>query len=118
MGSDKYVTLNISADFFSLDKMIITSSDPKDNSGRLGKGLINSLGLKAKARPKKYKKAKYAIRNVSKNDLSNIIRDFDKLPYKHYEMRRQKNEPTDSYFYPEIQLAKFMMRTDALNSHV
>ena len=43
--------------------------------------LITSLVLKAKARPKKYKKERYAIGNVSKKDPSNIIREFDKLPY-------------------------------------
>ena len=83
-GSDKYVTLNISLKFGSLDKMRITSSDPKDNSVRSVKGFITSLGLKAKAGPKKHKKSRYAIKNVSVKDLSKIIREFDMLPYKHY----------------------------------
>ena len=52
-GSDKYVTLDISLKFYSLDKMKITSSESKDNLGRSGKGLITSMGIKAKARPKK-----------------------------------------------------------------
>ena len=51
-GSDKYVTLEISLKSFSLDKIRITSSEPKDNLGRSGKGLITYLGLKAKARLK------------------------------------------------------------------
>ena len=59
---------------------------------------FTTLGLKAKARPKKYKKARYATRNISKKDLSKIIRDFEKLPYESYERRRPKHEPTDSYF--------------------
>ena len=58
----------------------------------------------------------YAILNVSKKDLSKIIREFEKLPYESYEKKRPKHEPTDSYFYPAIQLAKCMMRADALNS--
>ena len=66
--SNKYVTLDILLKFDSMDKMRITSSDPKDNLERSGKELITSLGLKAKASPKKYKKARYAIRNVSKKD--------------------------------------------------
>ena len=49
-GSDKYVTLDISLEFDSLDKMKIKSSESKDNLGRSGKGLITSLGLKVKAR--------------------------------------------------------------------
>ena len=50
-GSDKYVSLDISLQFNSLDKMRITSSDSRDNLGRSGKGLITYLGLKAKVRP-------------------------------------------------------------------
>ena len=80
-GSDKYFILDISFNFGSLDKMRITSSDPKDNLGRLGKGSITSLGIKSKARPNKYKKARYDIRIVSMKDLSKIIRKFEKLPY-------------------------------------
>ena len=79
-GSDKYITLDISLKVDSLDKMKITSSESKDNLGRSGKGLINYLGIKAKARPNKYKKARYSIRNVSKKDPSKIIREFEKLP--------------------------------------
>ena len=76
------------------------------------------MSLKAKLRPKKYKKAIYAIRNVIKKDLSKIIREFEKLPYKSYERRSTKYERTDSYFYPSRQLVKCMMRSDALNSHI
>ena len=75
--SDKYVTLDIPLKFDSLDRMKITSSDSKYNLGRSGKGLITSLGIKAKARPKKYKKERYAIINVSKKDISKIIREFE-----------------------------------------
>ena len=75
-GSDKYVTLDISLKFESLDKIRITYSESKDNCVRSGKGLIISLVIKSKARPKKYKKARYSIVNVSKKDLSNIIRVF------------------------------------------
>ena len=76
------------------------------------------MGLKAKSMSKRYKKARYAIWNVSKKYLSNIVKDLYKLPYKIYERRRPKREPIDSYFYQTIQLANFIMRDDALNSHV
>ena len=98
--------------------MRITSSESKDNLVRSGKGLITSLSIKSKSRPKKYRKARYAIGNVSKKDLSNIIREFYKLPYNSYESRRPKHEHIDSYFYLARQLVKCMMRYDALNSHV
>ena len=80
-GSDKYFTLDISFKFDSLYKMKIKSRESKLKLGRSGKGLITSLGLKAKARQHKYKKARYTIVNVSKKELSKIIRGFEKLPY-------------------------------------
>ena len=99
-----------------MDKMKITSSGSKDKLGILGKGLITSLGLKAKTRPKKYKKTRYFIRNIIKKDLSKVIREFEKLSYESYEITRPKYESTDGYFYPARQLAKCMMRADDLNS--
>ena len=55
-GGDKYVTWDISLKFDSLEKMIITSSESKDNLGRSGKGLITPMGLKAEARPRSTKR--------------------------------------------------------------
>ena len=51
-------------------------------------------------------------------DLSKIIRDSEKSPYKSYEIKRPKYKPTDSNFYLAIQISKCMMRDDALNLHV
>ena len=79
--------------------------------------MITYLGIKAKERPQKCKNGRYAIRNVSKNNLSKTIRGFEKLPYESYERKRPKHEPNDSYFYLTIQFDKFMMRYDCLNSH-
>ena len=73
-GSDKYVALDISLEFGSLYKMGIISLETKDNLVKSGKGFITYLGLKAKSRPKKYKKSRYAIGNISMKDFSNIIR--------------------------------------------
>ena len=41
-GSDKIVTLNISAEFDSLNKMKTTSSESKGKLGRSGKGLVTA----------------------------------------------------------------------------
>ena len=60
-GSDKIVTLNISAKFDSLKKMETTSSESKGKLGRPGKGLVTALAFKTKVRSSKYKKARYAI---------------------------------------------------------
>ena len=46
--------------------------------------------------------------------ISKIIKKFEKLPYKGYVRKRPKHEPTDSYFFLSIQIAKCMMRDDAL----
>ena len=97
-GGDKYVKLDILLKFHSLDKMKITLSESKDNLVRSVKGLITSLGIKAKVRPHKYKNSRYAIGNVSKKNKSKIIREFEKLPYKIYDKKRPKHEPNDSSF--------------------
>ena len=49
-GSDKYVTLDISSKFDSLDKMKTTSPESKRKLERSGKGLVTSLGFKTKVR--------------------------------------------------------------------
>ena len=110
-GSDKYVTLDISLKFDSLDKIKITSSELKKLE-RSGKGLITSMGFKAKIRPYRLKKARYDIVNISKKDLSKIIKEFERLPHESYEKKRPKHEPTDRYFYLARQLKKCMMRAD------
>ena len=69
---------------------------------RSGKGLITSLGFKTKARSQKYKKSRYAIRNVSEKDIYKIIREFEKFEKLPYEKKRPKHEPTNSYFHLAI----------------
>ena len=78
-GSDKHVTVDISSKFDSLNKMKTTSSESKKKLERSGKGLITSLGFKTKSRSQKYKKASYAIGNVSEKDLLKIIKEFEKI---------------------------------------
>ena len=56
--------------------METTSSELKVKLGRSGKGLVTALALNTKARSAKYKKARYAIGNVSMKELSNIIKEF------------------------------------------
>ena len=52
---EKYITLDISLKFGSLEKMKITSSEPKYYLGISVKGLIIYLGLKTIVRSKKIK---------------------------------------------------------------
>ena len=106
---DKYITLDISLKFGSLDKMRIKSSEPKDYLVGSGKGLITSPIIKTDVRSTKTKKARYDITNVSMKDLSIIITKIEKLPYKSYVQKRPKYEYTDSYFYQSRNLAKCMM---------
>ena len=54
-GSDKIVTLNVSAKFDSLDKMETTYSKSKGKLGISGKGLVTALAFKAKVRLQKLK---------------------------------------------------------------
>ena len=114
-GSDKYVTLDISSKFDSLEKIKITSSESKGKLEISGKGLITSLAFKTKARPQKYKKARYAIGNVSEKDISKIIKEFEKIEIPPYRKKRPKNDSTLSSFHLARQLAKCMMRSNNLN---
>ena len=98
-GSDKYVTLDISEKFDSLNKMETTSSESKEKLERSGKGLVTALAFKTKVRSTKYKQEKYAIRNISEKDISKIIREFEKFEKLPYEKKRPKHEPTESYFH-------------------
>ena len=114
-GSDKYVTLDISSKFDSMDKMNVTSSESKIKLERSGKGLITSVDFKTKARSQKYKKARYAIKNVSDKNISNIIREFDKFEKIPYEKKRPKHEPAESYFHLAREIVKCITRSDNLN---
>ena len=67
-GSDKYVILDISSKFDSLDKMKITSQSQKIKLSRSRKGFITSLCFKAKVRSQKYKKLRYTIGNERARD--------------------------------------------------
>ena len=82
--SDERVTLNmneilkISVEFDNLENMETTSSESKVKMEGSGKWLVTALVLNTKARSTKYKKARYAIGNVSMKDLSNRIKEFEK----------------------------------------
>ena len=108
-GSYKYVTLDISLKFDSLDKMKITSSESKGKLDWTEKELITSLSFNTKAGSHKYKKAKYAIRNVSKKDFSKIIREFEKFEKLPSEKKRPKHEPTKSKFRLAKQLGPLLL---------
>ena len=75
-NSEKYITFYISLKLGSLEKMKIVSSEKKDYFGRLGKGLITSLGLKTILKSNKNKKSRYRINNFIMKDLSNVIKEF------------------------------------------
>ena len=78
-GGDKIVTLNVSEKIDSMNKMENTSSESKGKLGRSGKGLVTALDLKIKVRSSKYKRARYAIGNVSEKDLLKIIKEFEEI---------------------------------------
>ena len=78
-GSDKYIPLDTSSKFDSLNNMKTTSSDSKGKLGRSVKGLVTALYFKTKVGSQNYKKARYAIGNVSEKDLLKIIKSLRKL---------------------------------------
>ena len=117
-GGEKCIILYISLKFFSLDKMKITSSEPKDYLGISGKGLITYMGLKTIVRSNKNKTSSYAITNVSLKGISKIIKEFEKFPFGGYVRNKPKHELTDSYFYLARHIDKCMMRHNNFNLHV
>ena len=62
-----------------MDKIKTTSSESKVKLEISGKGLITYMCFKTKARLQRYKKARYAIVKVIKKDLSEIIKEFEKI---------------------------------------
>ena len=104
--------------FGNLNKMKITPLEPKDYYGRPGKGLITSLVLKDIRRSKNVKKEKFAIYEVSIKDFSKIIKECKDFFNESYVRKRFKHVLTDSYFYLEINIAKFITSTQKMcNSH-
>ena len=74
-----YEILNFSEKFDDLNKIETTSSESNVELEGSGKGLVTALALNTKARSKIYKKERYAIGNVSMKDLSNKIKEFEKI---------------------------------------
>ena len=97
--------------------METTYSESKGRLEKSGKGLVTALDFKTKVRSQKYKKARYAIGNVSEKDLLKIIKEFEKIGKLPYEKKRTKHETTPSYFHLVRQLEKCMMRSYQLNRH-
>ena len=98
--------------------METTSSESKVKFVRSGKWLVTALAFKTKVRSQKYKKARYDIGNVSEKDLSEIIKELDKIGKVPYVKRIPKHEPTSSYFHLVRYIAECMMRSDEHNRHV
>ena len=80
--------------------------------------MVTALVFKTKVRSSKYKKARYAIKNVSMKDFSNIIKEFEKIVKVPYVKRIPKHEPTSSYYHLVRCITECMMRYDEHNRHV
>ena len=80
--------------------------------------MVTALDLKTKESSKKYKKARYAIRNFSMKDLSKIITEFEKVVKVPYVKRIPKHEPTSSYYDLVGCITECMLRCGEENQHV
>ena len=80
--------------------------------------MVTALAFKTKVRSQKYKKVRYAIGNVSKKDLLEIIKEFEKIGKVPYVKRIPKHEPTSSYYHLVRCIAECMMRSNEHNRHV
>ena len=97
-GSEEYVTLVISWKFNSLKKTKITSSESKRKFGKIRKGVDYFSGFQRQSKAAKIQKGKVWHQNVSKRDLSKIIKEIKKIKKLPHEKKRPKHEPNDSYF--------------------
>ena len=95
--------------------METTSSESKVKMEGSGKWLVTALDLNTKSRSIKYKKARYAIGNVSMKDLSNKIIEFENFVKLPHLKKTPKHEPTESYVHLAREIAKCMMRSNKLN---
>ena len=117
-GNDKISTLIVSAKFDSLNNMETTYSESKVILGRSGQRLVTDLDFKTKVKFAEIKKARYAIGNTIKKDLSNNIKKIEKIGKVPYVKRIPKHEPTSSYYHIVRCIAECMMRSDEHNWHV
>ena len=58
------------------------------------------MAINTKERSKKYKKARYAIGNISMKEISKILNELETIEKLPYEKKRPKHEPTNIYPYP------------------
>ena len=80
--------------------------------------MVTAVALKTKATSDKYKKARYAIGNVSMKDFSNKIKEFEKIVKVPYVERIPKHESTSSYFHLVVCIGECMMRCGENNHTV
>ena len=73
--------------------------------------MVTALALKTKISSQKFKKKRYAIENVSKKDLSKIIKEFEKIGKVPYVKWIPIREPTFSYYHLVRFIAECMMRS-------
>ena len=80
--------------------------------------MVTALALKTKVRSQKYKKARYAIVNFRMKNISNIIKEFEKISKVPYGKMFPKHETTSSHYHLVRCIAECMMRSDEHNQHV
>ena len=82
------------------------------------KGVGNLSVSQDQSKVAKIKKARYAIENFSKKDLSKIIKEFEKIGKVPYVKSIPKHEPISSYYHLVGCIAECMMRYDECNRNV
>ena len=90
----------------------------KRKIGEIMKGVGNRSGSQDQSKVEKYKKARYAIGNISMKNLSNIIKDFEKMVKVPYVKRIPKHEPTSSYYHLVGCITECMLIFGEENQHV
>ena len=76
---DQCIILKISHNLDCLDKTEVTSSEPKEYMGILGKGLVTSFSVKTK-RSNEKEKARFGITDITNQDFREAIKKFENSP--------------------------------------
>ena len=82
------------------------------------KGVGNCSGFQDQSKVAKIQKGEVCHGNVSKKDLSKIIKEFEKIGKVPYVKSILKHDPTSSYFHLLRCIAECMIISDEHNRHV
>ena len=106
-NGEHYIALDLSLKLYCLYKRKATSLEPRDNVGRLGKGMTTSLTIRTKI-PNNKQKARTVFTDITNQYFRKLLKKFNNSPFLGYKKKRVHNEPTESYFLLIIHISNLI----------